>query len=571
MLQPENQPRKYEALFVDIDAGRIKIPQFQRDFVWSKAQTATLIDSILRGYPIGTFILWMTNEDLRSYREIGNHKLVEPPKGAAVEYVLDGQQRITSLYAVRKGLVIDREGVEIDYTDIHIDLGVDPESDEETLVAEEAPEGPSVSVHELLASGIADLIRDRSGAEVERIDLYRKRLTGYDFSTILIKHYPIDVACDVFTRINTGGTKLTLFEIMVAKTFDPAKGFDLAEAYERLIDAQEGRDLEDASYETIGEDVVLQCVSAHLAKSTLSKDVLRLDKASFIEAWPVVTHALFGAVDFLRQTVGVKVSRLLPSDRVLIPLSYFFARVPGGRATAAQARLLAQFFWWASFTSRYSAASGGKLAVDLKRMDTILAGDAPEYRSDERVVLSPEDLTHYWFSTGDALSKAVLCVLAGQRPRSFDTSADVDLDNSWLKVSNSKNYHHFFPKAYIDKRPDIENWRANVVANITFVDDHLNKRALRAKPPSEYMRLMAEANPELEATMESHLIGDLEAFGVWDDDYERFLLERSKRIVAEIEGRLNPGHGANPAYVAATTDEEVDPTGSGPVQSSLPF
>lgn len=60
MQQPENQSKKYTNLFNDIDNGRIKLPQFQRDFVWGKEKTAKLIDSIIKGYPIGTFIFWKT-------------------------------------------------------------------------------------------------------------------------------------------------------------------------------------------------------------------------------------------------------------------------------------------------------------------------------------------------------------------------------------------------------------------------------------------------------------------------------------------------------------------------------
>ena len=104
MLQPENHSRKYEALFSDIDTGRTKVPMFQRDFVWGKEQTAKLIDSIIKGYPIGTFILWKTREELRAVRNIGNINLPAIPKGDSAYYILDGQQRITSLYAVRKGI-----------------------------------------------------------------------------------------------------------------------------------------------------------------------------------------------------------------------------------------------------------------------------------------------------------------------------------------------------------------------------------------------------------------------------------------------------------------------------------
>lgn len=108
MLQPQNQTYQYDFLFANIDNGLIKIPDFQREFVWSKEQTARLIDSIIKGFPIGTFIFWKTNEDLRHIREIGNTKLPAIPKGQVTDYVLNGQQRITSLYAVRKGLILDR-------------------------------------------------------------------------------------------------------------------------------------------------------------------------------------------------------------------------------------------------------------------------------------------------------------------------------------------------------------------------------------------------------------------------------------------------------------------------------
>jgi len=102
MLQPENQTKKYDSLFLAIDGGTIKIPNFQRKFIWGKQQTAKLIDSIIKGFPIGTFIFWKTKEELRHYKNIGNVELPKTPKGESVLYVLDGQQRITSLYAVRK-------------------------------------------------------------------------------------------------------------------------------------------------------------------------------------------------------------------------------------------------------------------------------------------------------------------------------------------------------------------------------------------------------------------------------------------------------------------------------------
>ena len=335
MLQPENQTKKYEKLFFDIDSGIIKIPNFQRKFVWGRQQTAKLIDSIIKGFPIGTFIFWKTKEELRHYRNIGNVELPKTPKGDSVLYVLDGQQRITSLYAVRKGLIYTREGEngdkrKIDYTDISINLEPDPDADEEVVLIEPPDNALYISLHELLKGDFTDWMEKFGKDELRKIEIYKKRLTGYDFSTIVMPDYPLDIACEVFTRINTGGTELTLFEIMVAKTYDQKKKFDLAERYEWLIDNKGvAKDLEDVGYDTIPPIPIIQCVSAHLCKQVRRKDILKLDKKKFISSWDTVKDGIFSSVDFLRKYLHVSVSRLLPYNAILVPFTYFFIRMKG--------------------------------------------------------------------------------------------------------------------------------------------------------------------------------------------------------------------------------------------------
>ncbi len=88
------------------------------------------------------------------------------------------------------------------------------------------------------------------------------------------------------------------------------------------------------------------------------------------------------------------------------------------------------------------------------------------------------------------------------------------------RISLSGRYHHFFPRAYLKKHGE-DPWYVNHVANITIVDDYLNKRQIRAKAPSVHVRTFARENPRLGDTMKTHLI-DLDRFGVWEDDYEVF-------------------------------------------------
>lgn len=538
MQQPENQSKKYNVLFTDIDVGRIKVPQFQRDFVWSKVQTAKLLDSILKGFPIGTFIFWRTRERLRHIRNIGNIELPDPDHGDFVEYVLDGQQRITSLYAVRKGLRLSRDGDEIDYKDIVIDLSIEPNNEEE-VVFDSSPEGHDcISIYKLLNAGPNELFKEY-GQYIDRVSAYKAHLEGYDFSTVVIREYEINIACEIFTRINTGGKELTLFEIMVAKTYDQELDFDLAARYEELVSSEdEEKDLSSAGYDTVPSVTVLQCVAAHICNEIGRRDILRLDKYLFIESWNTVKNGLFVTVDYLRSELGISVSRILPYNSLLIPLTWFFIQKARPDVSPREHKLLRQYIYWASLTYRFSSAVETKVAADLKRMDSILKGQLPDYRGEE-LTISAEDLVEHSFSAGNAFSKAIICLLSEKEPRRFNTNGKIILDNSWLLKSSSKNYHHFFPKKFLESK-GYQDWYRNSIMNIVLVDDYLNKHVIRAKPPSEYITTFMDENPDIENTLSTHYIDAPSDMRIWDNDYDKFLQERSKLIAHELNQALAP-------------------------------
>jgi hypothetical protein len=536
--QPENQSKGYSALFSAIDDGTIKIPQFQRDFVWDKTQTARLIDSIIKGFPIGTFVLWRTSEELRHVKNIGNVALHQAPKGEPISYILDGQQRITSLYAVRKGVIANKNDEEVDYRQICINLELEPDQEDVVVSTEPDPEHRSISLFDLLNQSLHHLVSNYNQEELKKIDIYRTRLQGYNFSVISIDNYPIDIACEVFTRINTGGQELTLFEIMVAKTFDQAANFDLAKKYEELVSPDcEEKNLSNAGFETVPDVTVLQCVSAYLRKQIKSSDILKIKRQDFIDAWPKVVSALYDAVDFVRADLRIPVSGLIPYPSQLIPLTYFFGKIAGKKVSIEQKRHLRQLFYWSGFTNRYTSAVESKMAKDLSRVDDILAGNSPSYQQEDQVDLTLDQLKYRWFRTGDAFSKTLLCIFAYHQPKSFESNAIVHLDNSWLKQSNSKNYHHIFPRAYLAKQ-GIDYWKANSIVNIAIVDDSLNKKDIRAKAPSVYMRTFSKKNDDIANTMKTHLIGDLNEFGIADDNYELFLEKRAQWILKEIRKRV---------------------------------
>lgn len=538
LLRPENANKKYEALFLDIDSGQIKLPMFQREFVWDKEQSARLIDSLLKGYPIGTFIFWKTREALRSVKDIGNHSLPEPPKSDYAQYILDGQQRITSLYAIRKGLRISKDGKEINYKDIYVNLDYDPLNDEQIVTSQREDDKAYVSVHDLLTQKMGDLFRQVGMDKSDLVEEYKTRLTTYDFTTITIKDYPIDIACDVFSRINTGGKPLTLFEIMVAMTYDEAKGFDLALKYDELLNGSDENDtsLSKAKFDTVPAATVLQAVAAITVDSIRAKDILKIRREKFITNWEPMVSSMFTAVDFIRTKLHVPVSQLLPYASLLVPFTYFFRKNNNKRPTEIQAKLLRQFFYWVGLNWRYSGATETKIAEDLKKMNIILQEKMPKYPSGELNV-SAADISETWFTAGNSNIKAILCLFASHKPRNLDDDSDVILDNSNLKIATSRNYHHFFPRKYVERHcPSME---PNLIANITLIDAASNNK-IRAKAPSRYINELNTGNSKLKSSLRSHLINSPKGFGIMEDDYEKFIEKRSAAIAEALNEALNP-------------------------------
>ena len=538
-LQPKPDSKKYTDLISEIEKGLIKIPKFQRNFVWSLDKTAKLLDSILKGYPIGTFILWETNERLNDIKNIGNLELPTIPDGVKVQYVLDGQQRITSLYAAFLGAQIQKEGEKkiTNYGDIFVDLEGDIENNDDQIVSSEEPERIHISLNEILNfnDNLLEIKEKYSDEHFKKIHYYSQSFSTYDFSTIVLRKEDIDSAIEVFTRINTGGQTLTLFEIMSAKTYDESQNFDMEDKFQKLME-----ELTERKYNSISSSVILSILSLILSKNKecKRKTILQLEKQKIIDNWDDVISALKESIDYFRSVYRIPVSAILPYDSLLVPFAYFFyfqKEKPKGK----QIKYLEELFWRVSLSFRYSSSTESKLAQDIRRIDEILKDERPNYDDVKIYLNSPNDLIDFGFSAGSSYCKAILCLLAYHEPKDFQNNGRVILDNSWLKVANSRNYHHFFPKAYL-KKNNVGN--ENSVVNISLVSADLNKRKIKAKAPSIYIQDFLDENDELPTTLKSHLISDLYDFGIKSDDYLVFLEKRANVIFKELEDRINLRH-----------------------------
>ena len=338
-----------------------------------------------------------------------------------------------------------------------------------------------ISVSKLLTGGLKLLVSYPEHYH-DKLDTYKNRIESYQYSIIQVKDAPIEIATEIFTRINVGGKPLSLFEIMVAKTFDHERQFDLAEKFQELVD-----NLKPFDYETISDATVLQIVSIILSKECKRQVILGLDKNDFVNTWDKAKDSIERTVEYFKNYYRIPVSQLLPYNALIAPFSYFFFYHPD-KPTGDKQRFLEDFFWRCSLSGRYSSAVESKLAQDVKRIDQILASELPSY--DWSIDISDEFIKNNgWFSAARSYIKAILCIYAYLQPKSFNDNSIVNISNYWLKQANSKNYHHFFPKAHLRKQ-NYGEFRINHILNITIVDDFLNKREIKAKAPSKYLSLI---------------------------------------------------------------------------------
>ena len=112
----------------------------------------------------------------------------------------------------------------------------------------------------------------------------------------------------------------------------------------------------------------------------------------------------------------------------------------------------------------------------------------------------------------------------------------VILDNSNLKIATSRNYHHFFPKEYLGA---LATGGTRIpIANITLIDGYSNKHRIGTKSPSQYIRKFEKDNKELAETFRTHLIKDMDGYGIKTDDYDGFIRHRSKAIASALTLKL---------------------------------
>ncbi|BEG58034.1 DUF262 domain-containing protein [Helicobacter sp. NHP21005] len=545
--------------------GEYQIPHFQRDFVWSKEQVAKFIDSLVRGFPTGSFVLWRTKERLQANRKIGNVDIREPKAEEHISYVLDGQQRMTALFVVYKGLQIERgrkkehhqekntkkdnpkakpQKID-DYQEIMLRLEADEDKDFCFVRDPKAETSEvAVSVYDLITQSILEIQEkyNLSLQEAKRFEEFKKHIEKYRFPIVSIDNAPLEQIVEIFARINTGGTKLTPFEVMCAKFYSPTKtdpnqniikqGFDLQECFENLTD-----DLGRLDYAFNQPMAVLQLIS-YLLRSNIQENltkkisiptILKLEPEKVQEKWEFVASCFAHAAHLLKHDLKIPSFDFLPSVGSLMLMAYFYALSKHKSPNDNQITNLKRLFFRSAFFS--TKTDGDTLLKQLGLVEQIYEEKPIDFKKElPFYTITKELLVEEKINIKSYLHRGILCVLATLEPRDFDNNTKVVLDNLFLQNAHKRNLHHFFPKKHLeDIAPECNR---DAIANITFLSAKLNQE-IKDKPPKIYIPEFQAKNPHLQDSLKTHLI-DISDPKVLES-YQDFLKLRATAILDKIK------------------------------------
>ncbi len=541
--------KKFREIVSLLHKGEYQIPRFQRDFVWKKEQVAGFIDSILRGFPTGSFVLWKTKEKLQACREIESCALIEPDPNESVHYILDGQQRMTALFLVYQGLQVRKSAKIVEnYQDIL--LGIEPNENGEYCFAKNPKEeitAQVVRVYDLFNQSILD-IQETYQLSIEaarQFDKFKQKIEDYRFPIIEITDTPLEEIIEIFSRINTGGTKLSSFEVLCAKfymppeadstqTFIVEKGFDLEEKFQNLNEELEHLDY---GFDKKQSVVILQLLSylvRYKASGNLTEKIsiptlLKLDPKVVQKQWDFVAPCFKNAAQFLKHDLKIPSFDFLPSVGSLMLIAYFFALSEHKSPNANQIANLRRLFFRGAFFS--SKIVGDTLLKQLGLVEHIYQENRINFKEElPFYAITKEFLTEEKLNVKSGLQRGVLCVLATLEPKNFDNNSKVVLDNLFIQIRQKRNLHHFFPKNHLKHIGFKDN--TDVIANMTLIDARLNQ-AIKDTPPKQYIQKYQQNNPHLEQTLATHLI-DLNDLHVLEN-YDAFLQMRAQKILEAIK------------------------------------
>ncbi len=463
------------------------LPEIQRSYVWKGPQVTRLLDSIYRDYPTGQILLWDTTL----------LPVIKPLEGAAgptdamvgrPKIVLDGQQRLTSLY---QALGNKNSGM-----NVYFNL----ETEQFHLYLRRMDADPAwVPVRDIVSNQLHDLqVLDRIskrglltiGDEKSQEYLNRlqalKKIGEYKYPIEIFRSDDYEEVTELFVRVNSAGTRLRTAELVLAQLAMRLPGA-IVDTFEHAIE-----EYEELGYSLDARFLIRALIAVGTGQSRFKylKEFWERSPDEIQKIWRDTRKGIDAAVNFVRHNARFESSDWLPSLSALIPLVVFFTRHPR-LAHDVEVGLL-KWFYAASLRGRYSAASETAMDEDIKALEEENPTEAlyENAMAGKVVEVTPEEFDDAgWRNPLFPMTYAV-----ARKKSAKDWFRGVALTTDVVGEDNEVQVHHIFPKALLRER-GVRRKDIDEIANLAFLAARPN-RQISKRPPDVYLTEIAEKHPD---------------------------------------------------------------------------
>jgi hypothetical protein len=355
--------------------GQLSVPRFQRPYVWDKKDVLELLDSIQRGYPIGSLLFWETDRDIPKLKNLGSlnfHNQHTTPS----KYILDGHQRLATL----AGCLLPALPELLDKWDICFDL----EKAEFRSSNSKTSQNPKYFPLRSLLKTVDFIKQCRSIHNpewIERAERLADSFKNYKIATVTIIGGDEGQAVEIFSRLNNLGKSITADQMLSALTYKEGRE-TLAECIDHLQSF-----LEEEGFGSVHRTVlfrILLCqleIEPRLGNSKAIETKLNPPNSETLVSLTAVRQEvqkrLVPTINFFREGPGILNSQMLPYGPQLL-LIYDFFRSRNARPSDQHLKGLEQWFWQTSFSGWFAGATESTLVEQLRAMRAFSDSDPPD-------------------------------------------------------------------------------------------------------------------------------------------------------------------------------------------------
>lgn len=375
-----------EDLLQDIASGRLRVPRFQRPFVWRPGQMLDLFDSIEHGYPIGGLLVWDTPLHLRSLGQIAEIEVPPAQDADRVSYLLDGHQRLSTLF----GSLVRRPRTQSSdqrdwkwqiYRELGLPRGVDDSRPSlfRHWPKDDDPPRNYLPMHVVLRTlDFLGFTRNLTGLEeagdidqwIDEAETVAQRIKSYKIAVVRLVGGDLRHAVEVFSRLNSSGQSITPDQMVSALAYPSDDGESLTE---RIVVIQEG--VSDLGFGQLPSLTIFRCVLAVVGETDIQtarwEALADRVKGSLAEHVLHTEVALRRALLFHREQ-GVTLARLVPYQLHIVLLTAFFNACP--EPSPQQREELKRWFWATSWAGYFAGANSTQVKAALSEMRDFAAG-----------------------------------------------------------------------------------------------------------------------------------------------------------------------------------------------------